>query len=87
MSNLCQMLPTAAPNIAPRSIAEARALIGKRVELLRSCDVDKSGRNYIFPKRGTVTEARGRCLRISFTGDWVNRNDIVEMRELNEGEM
>jgi hypothetical protein len=52
-------------NIAPRSLAEAKALIGKFVEYLPERDIDRSGRGYFFPRRGTVDSAKGQEIIIN----------------------
>lgn len=41
-------------NIAPRTAAEARKLIGKKVKYLRDSDIDRTGRGYFFPRVGIV---------------------------------
>lgn len=69
-------------NIAPRRAAEARALVGKKVEYLRSRDIDRSGRGYFFPRIGEVTRTWGRVLEFDHSGDPLAYRDLVEMREL-----
>lgn len=76
----CRLLDQTSENCKPYTVSEARALIGKRVEYLRSLDVDRSGRGYIFPRRGTVDDARGR--NISIDGEWDALTSFVEMRML-----
>lgn len=63
--------------VKPYTAAEAKALIGKRVQFLRRWDIDKSGRGYFFPKYGTVTGAHRTNIEID--GDMVAMSDIVEM--------
>ena len=68
-------------NVAPRSAAQVRALIGKRVEYLRRADIDHSGRGYIFPKTRKITGQHRS--QIEFDDDvYVSYNSIVEMRVL-----
>ena len=75
-------------NIAPRNVADARRLIGKRVRYLKKGDIDRSGRGYFFPKTGIVTAVHGR--NIEFDGSEVSKGcgvfewlaDIVEVEEL-----
>lgn len=64
-------------NIKPRTIKEARLLIGKRVSYLRDSDIDKSGRGYIFPQYGWIESAKGR--HIVITGDYVHMSNLREM--------
>lgn len=69
-------------NVAPRTAAEARKLIGKRVEYLLTRDIDRSGRGYVSPStKGTVTDVSGRNIEIS-DQDWLTFTRIVEMRLL-----
>lgn len=68
-------------NIAPATAAEARALIGKRVEYLRSRDIDHSGRGYYFPRTGVITRAAGRSIEFDDSQDWIHRSSIREMVE------
>ena len=75
---LCRDLP--GENIKPTSIAEVRALVGKRVQYLRKCDYDKSGRGYIFPRIGTVTGGMGKQI-VFDDSDYTYYLDIVEMTE------
>lgn len=79
---LCKLLDDTSPNIAPTTAKEARALIGKRVEYLRECDIDKTGRGYVFPKRGTIIGQYSRNLEIDHAHNYVWYPDIREMREL-----
>ncbi|MFF2532457.1 hypothetical protein ACFVS2_26680 [Brevibacillus sp. NPDC058079] len=67
-------------NIKPANNAEAKKLIGKRVQYLRSTDIDRSGRGYIFPRTGTIVEVVRR--NIDIDGNMVHLSDIVEMVEL-----
>lgn len=64
-------------NIAPRTVADAKKLIGIAVEYLPERDIDKSGRGYYFPRRGTIESARGREIVIS--GDYLVMRNIREM--------
>ena len=67
-------------NIKPTTNAEAKKLIGKRVEYLRNCDIDRSGRGYIFPRTGTIVEVVGK--NIDIDGNMIHLSNIVEMVEL-----
>ena len=64
-------------NIRPANVKAARALIGKNVKYLRSCDIDRTGRGYIFPKTGTIEDVFGRNVCIG--GDYIAFSRIVEM--------
>ncbi len=68
--------------IAPRTAIAARGLTGKKVEYLRSLDIDKSGRGYFFPKVGIVERVIGRNIEIS--GSWIGLSELVEMRVVSE---
>ena len=76
----CQMLK--GENIAPRTVKQARDLIGKRVEYLCERDIDKSGRGYFFPQVATVTDAYQRYIELG--GDPVTLKSLREMRVLDE---
>jgi hypothetical protein len=67
-------------NIAPKTAAQARALIGKRVQYLRISDIDYSGRGYFFPRVGVIEEVRGRDVRMD-GGAWYSLGSFREMRE------
>ena len=79
---LCRLLDDTSPNIVPSTAAEARKLIGKRVEYLQERDIDKSGRGMIFPRRGTIIGQHSRNLEIDHPHNYVWYPDIREMREL-----
>ena len=64
-------------NIKPRTVKEAKNLIGEDVEYLQNEDIDKSGRGYFFPKVGTVEDAFGKTIVVS--GRFLHRPNIVEM--------
>lgn len=66
-------------NIAPRTIKEARQLIGKNVTYLRESDIDKSGRGIYFPRYGIVEEVIGR--EIIIAGHYIVSRNIREMIE------
>ena len=67
-------------NINPVTAAEARKLIGKRVQYLRTGDIDRSGRGYISPQEGEIKDVVGRNIQIN--SDWQWRPSIVEMKLL-----
>lgn len=70
--------------IAPfQTISQRRALVGKTIRYLRDCDIDKSGRGYLFPKIGRVVEAYGVQL-IFDNGDSVTRGDLVEVQVIGD---
>lgn len=73
-------------NVRPRTAAQARSLIGKRLEYLRESDIDRSGRGYIFPRRGTFKEVIGRNVEVEGTGghDWVSISSFVEVRLIDD---
>lgn len=73
-------------NIVPRTAAEARALIGKRVQYLRTRDIDRSGRGYYYPRTGYVTAQWGRYLDFDEQQDYCAFSKIVEMVLLPEVE-
>ena len=56
----------------PKTAAEAKALIGKRVKYLRAADIDRAG--ILFPQYGTVTGNKGR--------DIIIRDDVIRPVEL-----
>lgn len=64
-------------NVAPKRKADVTALRGKRVQYLRGCDIDKSGRGYYFPRVGVVERSIGRDVVID--GDYVAFSSLVEM--------
>lgn len=66
--------------ITPRTVKQARSLVGKRVKWVSRCNIDYSGRGYFFPQTGTVEEASGKNVMIS--GNWYWIPAIVEMVEL-----
>lgn len=63
--------------IYPILNSEFKKHIGKCVEYLRECDIDRSGRGYIFPRYGTITGAIGKNLYIDDTPIWMS--DIREI--------
>lgn len=65
------------------SIAQRRRLVGKTIRYLRDCDIDKSGRGYLFPKVGHVVEAYGVQLILE-GGNSVVRGDLVEVQVIEE---
>lgn len=70
-------------NIAPTTAAEARKLIGKRVEYLLTRDIDRSGRGYYFPKVGTIAGVHGREVAMDHPENYIVHLDrLVDMREL-----
>lgn len=76
----CQYLE--GENVRPHTATEARKLIGKQVEFLRGRDIDRSGRGYFWPRKGTVTEAIGRNIEIG--GNWESLASLVEVVVLPE---
>lgn len=67
------------PNIAPKTVSQARKLTGTFVQYLAEEDIDKSGRGYIFPRYGFVEGGMGRDVIIS--GDYISISRIREMTE------
>lgn len=66
-------------NIKPRTAAEARALIGTKVDIIRRWDAD-SRRGQAIPRKGwTITGAKHK--NIQFDGEqWEHMGDIIDMR-------
>ena len=58
--------------------AERKALVGKAVRYLRHCDIDRSGRGYIFPRTGVVVDAYRTNLEMD-NGTTVSRSELVEL--------
>jgi len=52
-------------NSTPKTAAEAKALLGKRVKYLQEQDIDRSGRGLYFPRYGTVTGNKGKNIVIA----------------------
>jgi hypothetical protein len=70
-------------NIAPRTAADARALIGKSVMYLRNQDVDKSGRGHLSPQFGVIAAIHGRNVAMDEPNNFVFvLSDLKEMVEL-----
>jgi hypothetical protein len=67
-------------NIKPSSVAKAEKLIGVHIEYLPERDIDKSGRGFFIPRRGTVDQVHGRNIEIS--GSWFSFSQIREMIRL-----
>jgi hypothetical protein len=65
-------------NVAPRTIADARKLIGHRIEYLRREDIDRSGRGYFFPRYAIVKAAVGREIETR-GGDFIPLTRLVEV--------
>lgn len=71
-------------NIAPRTTAEAKKLIGKPVTYLQKADIDRSGRGLYFPRYGKIAGVVSKNIAIDTPGNYVIRlSDLVEM-VLNE---
>lgn len=70
-------------NIKPYTAAEAKALIGTKVDVIRRWDAD-THRGRAFPRRGwTITAAKGK--NIQFDNDrWEHMGDIIDMRPHKE---
>lgn len=64
-------------NVKPQHTTDGRKLIGKFVEYLTTQDIDRSGRGYIFPKTGVVTDQFKRNLEIN--GDLIPYSSFVEV--------
>lgn len=64
-------------NLAPSTAAKARALIGQRVTYLKTSDIDRSGRGYIFPRSGRVEGVTGRNLLID--GNYIALSALEEL--------
>lgn len=68
-------------NIKPHNNKQAKELIGKKVQFVRNCDIDKSGRGYFFPRVNVIAAAVGRQI-VFEDSDSVYFTEIVEMIEL-----
>lgn len=67
-------------NIRPRTAAEARKLIGKRVVYLQQRDIDKSGRGYFYPQYGVVAAVVGRQIAMNEPTNFVvHLANLIEM--------
>lgn len=69
-------------DITPKTVKQARELVGKRVKWVSRGDIDYSGCGYFFPQSGTVEEALGKNIMIS--GNWYWIPSLVEMVEIAE---
>lgn len=65
-------------NITPKNTSDAKLLIGKKVQFLRNCDIDRSGRGYFFPRTGVVEDVIGKNVIMS-DGATIYLSDLVEM--------
>jgi len=67
-------------NIAPRTTAGAKSLIGLRVTYLMSSDIDKSGRGYVFPQHGVIAAVVRKEIAIDSPMNFViDMGRLVEM--------
>jgi hypothetical protein len=66
-----------------RSNDARKKLIGKKIRFLRGCDIDRSGRGYIFPRFGTVEGTAGRSIFLECGGD-IFVSDLVEVQIIEE---
>lgn len=64
-------------HITIKNTKEGKQYIGKRIQYLRSKDIDKTGRGYYFPKTGIIEEVYARNIRID--GDWTTISELVEI--------
>lgn len=72
-------MPLLDGKLAPfRTAADRKKLIGCTIRYLRSCDIDRSGRRYIFPRVDLVTESKGRNLFLE-DGNCLAAGDLVEV--------
>lgn len=67
-------------NIAPRTAADARKLIGKKVKYLRDEDIDRTGRGYFFPRVGIVAGVHGRQIAMDYLENYCV--DLSSLREM-----
>lgn len=65
-------------DVKPKTTKDAKLLIGKRVQYLRNCDVDRTGRGLFFPRYNTIKNVSGRNLILE-DEDSLYFNDIIEM--------
>lgn len=69
-----------AENIAPRTTAAARSLIGKKVKYLTEADIDKTGRGYFFPRVGVVVDVHRNEIAIDHPGNFcISMSSLREM--------
>lgn len=67
-------------NLSLKTAKQARMYIGKEVEYLCKCDIDRSGRGYFFPKKGIIVDVSGRDIAIDTKHNFViHLSDLVEM--------
>jgi hypothetical protein len=70
-------------NVAPRTKAQAEALIGHRVKVLLNRDIDRSGRGYIFPHVHTLMGVYRRHLSFDDRHNYLHTfSEVVEMQDL-----
>ena len=62
----------------PYGNAMLRLLIGRKVEYLETRDIDRSGRGYYWPQRGTITAVRNRNVEIDGI-KWIYKPNIVQL--------
>lgn len=60
--------------------AFAKGLIGHEIKYLRNSDIDKSGRGYFRPQRGTVVDVIRREVSIDFPNNYTL--DLARLSEL-----
>lgn len=57
--------------VTPKTVKQARALIGKKVTYLQYADIDKSERGYFFPRHGVVAGVHGRNIAMDEQNNYV----------------
>jgi hypothetical protein len=62
-----------------RTAADRRKLVGHAIRFVRSCDIDKSGRGYVFPRVAFIEGAKGSQLLFD-NGDSVHVGDLREVQ-------
>lgn len=60
-----------------------KELIGCRIEYLRECDIDKSGRGFFFPRTGTISEIYRKHIVIE-NGDFISFSSLREIIKIGE---
>ena len=68
-----------------RTAAERKRLVGKVIRYLRSCDIDRSGRGYFFPRVDIVVSAAGLNLFLE-NGSTIHRGELREVVVLRDAE-
>ena len=63
-------------NVTPETSQDAKKLIGKRVQYLRECDIERN-KGMIFPRYCTIIDVKNN--NIVTENDYIYIPDLVEM--------